>query len=118
MADEKTKKAIERAALTLRIRNIAHRKSLLRLNMRPHTWCFLRQEDMPEEVICLGIVFHTWPMKKYNMVKFHVSMNGEDIHARGKLTTFSNGQAGIILDKRWAWESLLKEYKGLSAGNV
>jgi len=107
------------AARRLRVRNLAHRSTLKRPNMRPHTWVFL-QSDLadPASIICLGIVFTTWSLKKYNAVNFHAELNGEAITSSGRLTVLSNDQEGIIISERWCWESLLKEFKGLSAGNI
>jgi hypothetical protein len=113
-------KNLEDACRRLRIRNIAGAKGLLRRpELRPHTWVFL-QPDLadPESITCLGIVFTTWPLNKYNAVNFHAELNGEPITSSGRLTKLSNDQEGIIVSERWCWESLLKEFKGLSAGNI
>jgi len=89
-------------------------------HMRPHTWVFLRQEDNHEEpIINLGIVFHEWPINKYNMVNFtsHTA-TGKELKTSGLLTKLDNGQIGLVLQTRWPWGSLLREYKGLSAGDL
>lgn len=87
--------------------------------LRPHTWVFLRQKDNRKEpVIRLGIVFNTWP-RKFNMLCFRVKTNvGDPVEARGRFTVLDNGETGLILDHRWCWDSLLHQYKGLSAGNL
>jgi hypothetical protein len=120
MADDKTRKAIEKAATTLRIRNMAARNGRLnRPRMRPHTWVFL-QTDLadPHSIICLGIVFTIWSQRKYNSVRFHAELHGEPITSSGRLTKLSNDADGIVISERWCWESLLKEFKGLSAGDL
>jgi hypothetical protein len=88
--------------------------------LRPHTWIFLRQPgDQEDSAICLGIVFKVWAMKKYNMIRFTAHTGtGKEIHASGRLTTLDNGKDGLVLDVRWPWETMLKEYKGLSAGDL
>ncbi len=113
-------KNIEKAARQLRIRLLVNRKHLHAPALRPHTWVFLRQtKDEVEDAICLGIVFKVWPTKKYNMVRFTAhTTTGKEVKTSGRLTKISNGQDGLILDVRWPWETLLKEHKGLSAGNL
>ena len=113
-------KNIEKAARQLRIRLMINRKQPHAPALRPHTWVFLRQsEDEVEDAICLGIVFHVWAMRKYNMVRFTAQTHtGKEIKTSGRLTKISNGEDGLILDVRWPWETLCKQYKGLSAGNL
>ncbi len=109
---------LEKAARRLRIRLIANRKQLHAPALRPHTWIFLRDND-GESVLCLGIVFHVWPRNKYNMIRFTAKTDaGMDISTSGRLTKLDNGKDGLVLDLRWPWETLLKQYKGLSAGNL
>jgi len=94
---------------------------LMRPHMRPHTWVFLRQKNNREEpVFCLGVVFHTWDRVKYNMVRFtaHSKTTDREITTSGRLTTLDNGETGLIIDKRWPWKTLLKEFRGLSAGDL
>jgi len=89
-------------------------------HMRPHTWVFLRQDDNHDEpIICLGIVFHEWTRNKYNMVNFtsHTA-TGKEIKTSGLLTKLDNGGTGLVLQTRWPWGALLREYKGLSAGDL
>lgn len=88
--------------------------------LRPHTWVFLRQHGNEEDpAICLGIVFHVWVMRKYNMVRFTAHTHtGKEVKTSGLLTRLDNGEDGLVLDVRWPWETLLNEYKGLSAGNL
>lgn len=88
--------------------------------LRPHTWIFLRQPGNEEDpAICLGIVFKVWPMRKYNMVRFTAHTHtGKEIKTAGRLTVLDNGAAGLIIDVRWPWDTLLKQYKGLSAGDL
>ncbi len=112
-------KNIEKAARQLRIRLMANRKRLHAPALRPHTWIFLRQGDGDEDAICLGIVFHVWAIKKYNMVRFTGHTNtGKEVKTSGRLTKISNGEDGLILDVRWPWGTMLKQYKGLSAGDL
>ena len=94
--------------------------ALMPPHMRPHTWVFLRQVDNEDEpIIHLGIVFHEWPQNKYNMVNFTAHTNtGKEIKTSGLLTKLDNGQTGLGLKVRWPWGSLLREYKGLSAGDL
>jgi len=117
---EFNEKNMEEAARKLRIRTMAHRKMLVQPHMRPHTWVFLRQEDNEDEpIICLGIVFKKWPRNKYNMINFSSHTNtGKEIKTSGLLTKLDNGQDGLVIKVRWPWGSLLKEYKGLSAGDL
>lgn len=92
---------------------------LMRPHMRPHTWVFLRQKDNKEEpVICLGVVFNTWDRAKFNMIRFTAHQKAEEISTSGRLTVLDNGETGIILDVRWPWTTLLKEFRGLSAGDL
>ncbi len=119
MADDKTRKAIEQAARTLFIRNLAHRQGLVRPKMRPHTWVFLQQDIAdPSAIICLGIVFATWDQKKYNSINFEAELHGNEITTTGRFADLTNGMTGLIITERWAWESLLGEFKGLSAGDL
>jgi len=99
-----------------RISNGAH----MRPHMRPHTWVFMRQEDNKEDpVTCLGIVFHEWPRKKYNMINFTShTHSGKELKTSGLLTLLDNGHAGLVLQVRWPWGAMLKQYKGLSAGDL
>lgn len=117
---ELNEKNLLEAARRLRLRNMAHRGGkLVRPKLRPHTWVFLQADKAdPESIICLGICFHTWSHKKYNAVNFHADMNGTPIQSSGRLTKLTNDQDGIVISERWCWESLLKEFKGLSAGNI
>jgi hypothetical protein len=117
---ELNEKNLLEAARRLRLRNMAHRGGKLsRPKLRPHTYVFLQQDKAdPSDVICLGIVFTTWSLKKFNAVNFHAELNGAPITSSGRLTKLSNDQDGIIVSERWCWESLLKEFKGLSAGNI
>ncbi len=88
-------------------------------HMRPHTWIFLRQKDTDEPIICLGVVFHEWPRNKYNMVNFtsHTA-TGKELKTSGLLTLLDNGQTGLVIQVRWPWGAMLREYKGLSAGDL
>ena len=88
-------------------------------HMRPHTWVFLRQDSKADPVICLGVVFKEWPRNKYNMVNFtsHCS-NGQELKTSGLLTKLDNDEIGLVLQVRWPWGALLREYKGLSAGDL
>ncbi len=98
-------------------RNKVH--ALMQPHMRPHTWIFLRQKDDDEPIICLGIVFHEWPRSKYNMVNFTSHTHtGKELKTSGLLTKLDNGQIGLVLQTRWPWGALLREYKGLSAGDL
>lgn len=117
---EFNQKNIEKAARQLRLRLLVNRKRLHAPALRPHTWIFLRQAGNEKEpVICLGIVFHVWPIQKYNMVRFTAHTNtGKDVKTSGRLTKLDNGGDGMVLDVRWPWMTLLKEFKGLSAGNI
>ena len=91
----------------------------MRPHMRPHTWVFLRQKDNKENpVICLGIVFNTWDRAKFNMIKFTAHQDSEEVSTSGRLTVLDNGETGIVLDVRWPWTSLLKRFRGLSAGDL
>lgn len=94
--------------------------ALVRPPLRPHTWVFLRQRNNRKEpVFCLGICFHTWDRAKYNMVRFTAhDRAGKEITTSGRLTILDNGETGLIIDKRWPWTTLLKEFKGLSAGDL
>ena len=119
MTDEATNQAIQRAATTLRIRNLANRRDQVRPHMRPHTWVFLRQRDSDEPIICLGIVFHEWPRNKYNMVNFSSHTHtGKELKTSGLLAKLDNGGIGLVIKVRWPWGALLREYKGLSAGDL
>lgn len=119
------RKVAQDARLKLMFRRIidnmgkAH-PTFMQPHMRPHTWVFLRQEDNDEDpIICLGIVFHVWPRKKYNMINFSSHTNtGKEIKTSGLLTKLDTGAAGLVLKVRWPWGSLLREYKGLSAGDL
>jgi hypothetical protein len=97
---------------------VIHR--LMRPHMRPHTWVFLRQQGIADDpVTCLGIVFHEWPRNKYNMINFTSQTNtGEELKTSGLLTPLDNGQTGLVLKVRWPWGAMLKQYKGLSDGNL
>jgi hypothetical protein len=92
---------------------------MVRPHMRPHTWVFLRQRDVDEPIINLGIVFHEWPRNKYNMINFtsHTA-TGKELKTSGLLTQLDNGQTGLVLQVRWPWGAMLREYKGLSAGDL
>lgn len=110
---------LEKAARRLRIRLMVNRKHLHAPALRPHTWIFLRHGDGDEDATCLGIVFNKWPANKYNMIRFTAhTATGKEIKTSGRLTKISNGEDGLILDVRWPWDTLLTEYKGLSAGNL
>jgi len=88
-------------------------------HMRPHTWVFLRQDDHDDPIICLGIVFKEWPRSKYNMVNFISHTNsGKEIKTSGLLTKLDNDEIGLVLQVRWPWGALLRQYKGLSAGDL
>lgn len=92
----------------------------IRPHLRPHTWVFLYQRDNHKEpIIRLGIVFHTWDRARYNMLRFtaHTKAGGE-VTTSGRLTVLDNGDTGIIIDVRWPWVTLLKKFKGLSAGDL
>jgi hypothetical protein len=121
------KKIVDDARTKLLIKRMIDRVSrpqtkfqLMQPHMRPHTWVFLRQEANDEDpIICLGIVFHVWPRKKYNMINFSSHTNtGKEIKTSGLLTKLDTGAAGLVLKVRWPWGSLLREYKGLSAGDL
>lgn len=117
--DKLIKEEQQRANLHLMVRRAVAKP--MRPHMRPHTWVFLRQKDNPKDpVICLGIVFHTWDRAKYNMVRFtaHDTNSTREITTSGRLTVLDNGEIGIIIDKRWPWTTLLKEFRGLSAGDL
>lgn len=124
MTDE-ARKIAQDARLKLMLRRIidggrskAH--ALMQPHMRPHTWVFLRQEENQEDpIIHLGIVFHEWPITKYNMVNFtsHTS-TGKELKTSGLLTKLDNGQVGLVIQTRWPWGAMLREYKGLSAGDL
>ncbi len=88
--------------------------------LRPHTWVFLRQHGNEKDpAICLGIVFHVWAMRKFNMVRFTAHTHtGKEVKTSGLLTKLDNGEDGLVLDVRWPWETLLREFKGLSAGDL
>ena len=93
---------------------------LVRPHMRPHTLVFLRQKDNGKvSVIPLGIVFKTWDRAKFNMIRFTAqTYAGKEVATSGRLTVLENGENGIVLDVRWPWTTLLKEFKGLSAGDL
>ena len=93
---------------------------LVRPNMRPHTWVFLlRKDNRKMPITCLGIVFHTWDRAKYNMIRFTAPAdNGIEVVASGRLTVLDNGETGIVLNERWPWTTLLKKFRGLSAGDL
>lgn len=90
------------------------------LHLRPHTWVFLRQKhNLKTPVICLGIVFNTWDRAKFNMLRFTGNhRDGTPVATSGRITVLDNGEIGIVIDARWAWTTLLKKFKGLSAGNL
>jgi len=120
------KKIAEDARTRLQIKRIIDRVSnqstkihVIQPHMRPHTWVFLRQDDNNDPIICLGIVFKEWARNKYNMVKF-TSQTAErkELKTSGLLTKLDNGDTGLILTVRWPWGALLREYKGLSAGDL
>ncbi len=113
-------KNLERAARALRIRLMIGRSKPHAPELRPHTWVFLRQPgDEEDPAICLGIVFHVWAMRRYNMVRFTAHTHtGKEVKTSGLLTRLDNGEDGLVLDVRWPWETLLAQYKGLSAGNL
>ena len=112
-------KNIEKAARQLRIRLMLNRKQPHAPALRPHTWVFLRQGDGDEDAICLGIVFKVWATRKFNMIRFTAhTPTGKEVKTSGRLTEISNGEEGLVLDVRWPWETLCKQYKGLSAGNL
>lgn len=122
---EFNEKNIEKAARQLKTRLMigrfaSHVRTPHAPALRPHTWVFLRQPGNEEDpAICLGIVFHVWVMRKYNMVRFTAHTHtGKEVKTSGLLTKLDNGQDGLVLDVRWPWETLLAEYKGLSAGNL
>ena len=93
---------------------------LVQPSMRPHTWVFLYQRhNRKEPIIHLGIVFHTWDRAKYNMLRFTVhNKAGKEITTSGRITVLDNGDTGIILDVRWPWVTMMKKFKGLSAGDL
>lgn len=93
---------------------------LMQPDMRPHTWIFLRQDNKQVPVICLGIVFNTWPMNKFNMVRFtaHDRASDKEVTTSGRLTKLDNGADGLVLDVRWPWMTMMKKYRGLSAGDL
>ena len=88
--------------------------------LRPHTWIFMRQRNNRKEpVICLGIVFNTWDRSKFNMLRFTANRpDGTPVTTSGRFTVLDNGERGLVIDVRWAWNTLLKKYRGLSAGNL
>ena len=91
------------------------------VHLRPHTWVFLRQRDNRKEPItCLGIVFETWDRARFNMIRFTYRSKTDDseITTSGRLTLLDNGETGIVLDVRWPWTTMLKKFRGLSAGNL
>ena len=116
--DARTKLLIKR--MIDRVSNPSTKTFAVQPHMRPHTWVFLRQPGNEEDpIICLGIVFHVWPRKKYNMINFSSHTNtGKEIKTSGLLTKLDTGAAGLVLKVRWPWGSLLREYKGLSAGDL
>ncbi len=117
--DKLIKEEEQRVKLKLMLRRCVAKP--MRPHMRPHTWVFLRQKDNPQDpVICLGIVFHTWDRAKYNMIRFtaHSKTTAREITTSGRLTILDNGETGIVIDKRWPWKTLMKEFRGLSAGDL
>lgn len=129
---EFNEKNLEKAARQLSTKLLLHRiltvtntkpntvayPKLMPPHMRPHTWVFLRQTGMTPPAIALGVIFHTWPRKKFNMVRFTAHTPSGEVKTSGCLTPLDNGEVGLILDVRWPWKTLLKKYKGLSAGNL
>lgn len=95
---------------------------LVRPHMRPHTWCFMYQ-DLNKDPVGLGIIFQVWP-RHMTHLRFEITLRDgtktievaqfQDLHQSGS----SIETRGLLIPKRWCFGRLLKEYKGLSAGDL
>lgn len=97
-------------------------KPQMRPHIRPHTWCYM-YEDLNKDPVGLGIVFQVWPMHMTHL-RFELTGNHgmkiievaqfQDLTQRGEPVE----TRGLLIPKRWCFDRLMKEYKGLTAGNL
>lgn len=94
---------------------------LMRPHMRPHTWV-AKVDDIQGDPYALGVVFHTWP-KHMTHLRFELEMpNGsKQIETAQFHDLLINGEKNgrfLMITKRWVFERLMREYRGLSAGDL
>jgi len=93
----------------------------VRPHMRPHTWVTM-VDEIEGEPYALGIVFHTWP-KHMTHLRFELVMpdGSKQIETAQFHELVSNGHAKgrfLMITKRWVFERLMREYRGLAAGDL
>jgi hypothetical protein len=88
-----------------------------RQKLRPHTRMWLRLEE--NKIKPLGIIFNRWDDVFGGITFTQKGIEGAVIRkGRGQFANDRNGQElGLIVDKRWIWDDLVRTYKGLAHGN-
>ena len=122
------KEAAERARTTAMLRHIAyHRTPKFKPHLKPHTFVFLRgRSGRISDCMLLGLIFQVWPKGLT-----HIRITHEDLGTGDKWSAVGQfcrvklpsgkvleGERGLVVDERWAWDSLLFNYRGLAAGDL
>lgn len=112
----------QKARTVLMVRAITAQPGLLlplRKDLRPHTRVFLKDGERAN-VISLGIVFKRWDEKWGGITFTQKGGDGAVLRqGRGQFANDRSGQEmGLIVDARWIWDDLIRQYKGLSHGNM
>jgi len=113
--------------IVLTVRAMGYPKKLsTSMELKPHTWIYLKlKPDLPtyhdkQRIAPLGVVFHRWS-RKYSGITFtqkgvygRIVRRGEGRFANDR----SGKELGLIVDERWIWDDLIRQFKGLSHGNM
>ena len=93
---------------------------VMRPHLRPHTWVAI-YEDLKEDAKGLGVVFKQWPR---HMTHLRFELTHNDGIKVIEVAHFSDLEAGgnthriLFVPRRWCFDRLLREYRGLSAGDL
>jgi len=101
---------------------IIHRRDVMPV-LRPHTWVAMYEQD-EKDPMALGIVFALWPSNMTHL-RFELTLdNGLKVYETATFHEFDSkdwdvrGQRFLVVPKRWCWNRLLREYRGLSAADL
>ena len=90
---------------------------VVRPHMRPHTWC-MHIPKLRGDPVAFGIVFKVWPTRMTHL-RFSFGSLGEDptVLIAEFHGTPESGR-WLMLPNRFCFNTLLKQFKGLSAGDL
>lgn len=130
MSDDQAKtreQLLAQSRIVLTVRAMGYPSKLpTSMKLKAHTWVYLKlKPDLPtyddkQRIAPLGIIFYRWSRKFGGITFTQKGVYGRIVRqGAGRFANDRSGkELGLIVDERWIWDDLIRQYKGLSHGNM